>query len=188
MVAVSSAALRKAYAALLYAGAVAWIGGAFLASSTGDSYWAYVLLWPGLLAFLASQVCKGMLLFRAWRCVSLHADPRRAGTRVLDPGAAVALTFVPGVNVVGMFFSLGWLPAQLNRIASRSGIARKADESLGYFSAGMVACAAIPVVGVLVAFAAVLGVMPGLVLQCSALAEVIEGRLGAAEPHPVPSS
>ncbi len=184
MAAPSGDTLRLAHLLLLYAGTASSIAGAVLMGGSDDSYWMYTLLFPGVLAAVAAQVCSGMLIFRSWKCVESHPGRNRDDTRTLDPGAAVALTFIPIANAVGLFFSFGWLPGQLNQLAQRTGLRARVDGNLGYFGAVMFACSAIPSIGFLFGVVAWLGVFPRLVFTCSKLAEAIESAFEAVQPRP----
>ena len=187
MVAGSNPALRVCYPALFYLGLFCAAAGIVLRSQQGDDFSTFTLsLFPGLAAMIAAKACAGILLYRSWRCIERHSgrfDPKR---RTLDAAAAVVLTYVPIVNFVGAFFSLGRLPVDLNWLARAAGVEPRAPGSLGYAVATMAACTLIPLVGPFIGLLAGVVLLPPLIVSCSAVADSIEGRLDSARPEVPP--
>lgn len=183
MAAQSQSALRISYPALLYAGMSCVVLGSILRSQSGDEFSTFTLIYPGVAAIIAALACGGVLLYRSWRCIEFHAGRFDAKRKTLDPAAAVALTFVPVVNVVGVFFSLGRLPTDLNWLARAAGLKPRAPESLGYAAAAMVPCTLIPVIGQLVGIFNGLFLIPPLIISCSAFADSIENQLPSGQPN-----
>ena len=182
----SNSGLRAAYLSLLYMGVAAWAAAVVLiASSGGDDFYTYALVIPGLCAMVAGKVCAGILLYRCWSCLERHASRVATKRPPMDPGLAVALVFIPGVNLFGWFIGLGRLPGELNRMAQALRLDRTAPRDLGHFTAIMLVCAVIPVVGILTAALGALVLMPVLICSCSSLSDAIETVLS---PAPVPES
>jgi hypothetical protein len=179
----NSSGLRTAYAVLLGAGIIGVVFAVVFQFVNNDELLAFALFWPGVAALFAAKICMGVLLHRCWACIDRHAGRVRS-RGILDPGAAVALTFIPVVNLVGVFFSLGPLPGKLNALAKVAGLPVRLSESHGHAVAVLFACALIPFVGVAIALLNALFVLPPLMLSSSALAESIEDRLEAIGAEP----
>lgn len=67
------------------------------------------LMGAGLLCFLGAIIFFAVLLHAMWGVV-------QDGRASLSPGAAVALTVIPIVNLVGMFFGFSGLAKEINRV------------------------------------------------------------------------
>jgi hypothetical protein len=169
--------LKSAYVFLTWLGAFATLEGILMVADNADPMPYYTLLAPGIAMMLAGLACGMVLLYRAWACVDRGLPRFGIRRRTLDPAAAVALTLVPLVNSVGVFFSLGRLPGNLNALAQAAGCPRRAPDNLGYVAAGVLCCGLIPVVGPLIAAVSGLLLVPMLLFWCSSVAEAIEERL-----------
>ena len=175
MAAVPSDSLRQFYAGLLYGGMAVLVLGLVLHARSDDPF-SMVLIVAGLALMVGGQVCGGMLLYRAWHCVERHRELLGRGRRTTDPAAAVALTYVPLVNLVGVYISLGRLPGELNAVAKRCGAQRRVPDGLGYLTAALFTATLIPLAGVLFGVTAGFGCMPMLLLSSSQLVDDIDAR------------
>ena len=173
----ASSKLRAWYVLLLYGGLASVVLGNFFRQRSDDEFPTFTLIYPGALAIASGVVCGCILLYRSWRCVASHATQFDTKKRPLDPAAAVALTILPVVNLVGMFFSLGLLPRELNWLASATGVKARAPKDVGMAAAVVALCAMIPVAGKLFAVVAVLILIPVVIVSSSRVADSIEDRL-----------
>lgn len=181
MAATTHAGLRSAYLLLYYGGLAVLVLGLVLYARTEDIA-SLLLIVIGCCLVVAAQVCAGILLYSAWKCVERHRERLERGHRIVDPGAAIALTFIPLVNVVGAYFSLGRLPGDLNALARSSGLHSRMPSALGYAVAIMLTCALIPLLGPFIAAVGALTCMPPLFFMSSRLVDEIEARLAVPNP------
>jgi hypothetical protein len=174
---VGNSKLRVWYPLLIYGGLAFVVLGNIFRQRSEDEFPTFTLIYPGALAIASGVACGCILLYRSWRCVARLATQFDTNKKPLDPAAAVALTILPVVNLVGMFFSLGQLPGELNWLARAAGVKDRVPRNLGTAAAVVALCAMIPVVGTL--FAAVTGLIliPVVIVSCSRLADAIENRL-----------
>ena len=172
----STSTWRQSYLSLYLGGLGVLLIGILLTGDGGANAYGVAIGVLGLCLLVAAQVCAGVLLYRSWRCVDRNRDRLERGRRVVDPGAAVVFTFVPLLNVVGAYLSLGLLPGALNDLARRTGVARRVPASLGLACAGLLTSALIPVVGRVLAVG-LMCCLPTLFFSCSKLAEEIESSL-----------
>lgn len=71
-----------------------------------------------LIAMLVSVVFYGIFIYRAWRVVEYDGV-------LLSPVAAVLLSVIPVVNLVGCFLTFYGLAKEMNRVAMRHGATRR---------------------------------------------------------------
>lgn len=174
MTTATSSTMRFWYLSLLYGGLTAVLLGNLFRRWRGDEFPTFTFLYPGAIACLAGVVCGCILLYRSWRCVARHAPQFDATLKPLDPAGAVVLTVFPLLNLIGMFFSLGRLPRELNRLAIAARAEARAPEDLGTATALVAITAVIPIVGVLSAIIVGLVLFPRLMVSCSRVADAIE--------------
>jgi hypothetical protein len=179
MAAHSNANLRMAYLLCFYSGVVIVVLGLVLLAQNGNEYSATLFI-LGLGLVVAGNVCAAFLLYRSWRCVERHRERLPRGKRVVEPGAAVALTFIPIVNAIGVYLSLGPLPGMLNELAGLAGSPKRAPATLGYIAAVLITCAWIPIIGLVFGVIAILAPVPILLTSASAVADDIDARLDLA--------
>jgi hypothetical protein len=178
--------LRFTYASLWIFSVVGVVAGVALSGVKQDPMPMCLLVLPGILVLVAAQVCGGILLYRCWRCLHRHAPRFDSRRELLDSGAAVALTFTPFVNLIGLFFSILPLAGELNWLAKSAGVPRRASDGLGHALPVLAVCGLIPLFGrvCLVAFG---GLLPVFIWSCSGLAEEIESRLAPSVGQVAPA-
>jgi hypothetical protein len=188
---VSHITLRGWYLYLLYGGLLFLLGGLIVRPNGDDMFSAITLILPGAVAMVASTVCGCILLYRSWRCVAVYTARFDTKKAPMDPAGAVVLAVVPLINIIGIFFSWGRLPQELNWLAKAAGVEERAPKDLGIAAAAVVLCSVIPVLGLLFGLVAGLVLVPLLMVSCSRVAEAIETRLSASanpadSPHLIP--
>lgn len=118
---------------------------------------AMALLGTGMLCFLASLIFFAVLLHAMWGVV-------QDGAASLSPGAAVALTVIPLVNLVGMFFGFSALAKEINRVGGRMNQGRPlVSEGLALASCicyvGGAVGGCVPLIGCMFSIAGLVGVV-----------------------------
>ncbi len=118
---------------------------------------ALALILAGFLCFLLSIIFFAVLLYALWGVV-------QDGYASLSPGVAVALTCIPIVNLVGLFFGFSGLARQINRVGIPMNQGRPlVSEGLAlascicYVSGAVAGC--LPIIGCLFGLAGAVGIV-----------------------------
>lgn len=127
---------------------------------------------------LVSVVFYGIFIYRAWRVVEYDGV-------LLSPVAAVLLSVIPVVNLVGCFLTFYGLAREMNRVAMRRGATRRpANEGLALAACLCYACGVvvgcIPLIGCLFSPVG----LAGMIMWMISMVQLgnIGDRLAAAPP------